>query len=182
LSYFKKRPALVGTLLLDRATRTDVGVGGVLLAGFLVWALRTGGHARAATLPAGTRSAVYISAAATAGALLGFIITALSVLLALPSGRRLDFLRGSKAWRKFPSVFVRTAWTLGAATIAFTTAIVIDDDKTPSTVMEAMAIVVAAFTILRVAASVLLLGRLVRYSLEDRGQIGAVDATDDDVA
>jgi hypothetical protein len=168
-------------LLLDRATLTDVTVAAALIAGFLVWALRTDAAARADTLPADTRSALYISVAAISGGLLGFIITALSVLLALPSGRRLGFLKKSAAWPKFPGVFIRAAWTLGAATIVFTAAIVVDDGWTPCTAMEAVAIAAAAFAVLRVAASILLLGRLVQYSLADRGEVEQGKDGDDDV-
>lgn len=177
--HLQKAPRRLGTLLLDYPNRTDLAAAGTLLVVFLIWAVPTDASARAATLPASTRSAIYISAATTTGALLGFVITALSVLLALPSGRRLDYLRGSKAWPKFPKVFVRTAWTLGAATVVFTTAIVVDDNKTPSTAMESLAIVAATFTVLRISASVLLLGRLVQYSFDD--QEDSNNTSDDDL-
>lgn len=169
MTYLTRRPGRLGTFLIDRYLWTDVAVAAALVGAFLLWALTTKATGRAATLPAGTRSAVYISIAATSGALLGFVITALSVLLALPSGRRLSFLRGSKAWPKFPAIFVRAAWALGAATVVFTAAIVVDDDRKPATLMEAIGIVVGSSAVLRVTASVLLLSRLVKYSFEDRG-------------
>jgi hypothetical protein len=112
--------------------------------------------------------------------LLGFVITALSVLLALPSGRRLGFLRRSTAWAKFPNVFVRAAWILGATLIVFTAGMLVDDDSVPSTPMEAVAIGTAGSAVLRVAACVLLLGRLVQYSFEDRGLSETKEDPDED--
>jgi hypothetical protein len=169
VTHLTRKPGRLGTLLIDRPLRSDAILVLVLVGAFFGWALTTEAAGRAATLPAGTRSAIYISVAATSGALLGFVITALSVLLALPSGRRLSFLRGSEAWPKFPQVFVRAAWLLGAATLVFTAAILVDDDPKPSTPMEAVGIGTAASAVLRVAACVFLLGRLVQYSFADRG-------------
>jgi hypothetical protein len=180
VTHVTEKPGRLGTLLIDRSLWTDVAVGAVLLGAFLGWALTTKATARDATLPPSTRSAIYISVAATSGALLGFVITALSVLLALPSGRRLGFLRGSKAWPKFPGVFVRAAWVLGAATVVSTAAIVIDDNAKPSTVTEGFGIGAASSAVLRVAACVLLLGRLVQYSFEDRGVAETANETNGD--
>src|SRR6266511_3656964 len=173
-----RRPGRVGTLLIDRSPWSDAVLVLVVLGLFLGWALTTEPIGRTATLPAGTRSAVYISIAATSGALLGFTIAALSVLLALPSGPRLKFLQGTAAWSKVPRVFVRAAWMLGLATLVFTAGIVVDDDARPCVAMEAIAIPVVTSAVLRVAASVLLLGRLVRYSFED-SRSGASAAEDE---
>ncbi len=47
--------------------------------------------------------------------------------------------------------------------------------------MEAVGIVAAASAILRVAACVLLLGRLVQYSFEDRSASEPADEADEDL-
>jgi hypothetical protein len=62
---------------------------------------------------------------------------------------------------------VRAACILALATLVLTAGIVVDDDVRPWVAIEAIAIPVATSAVLRVAASVLLHGRLVRYSFED---------------
>ncbi len=59
------------------------------------------------TLTSGRRGALYGSLAGTSAALLGFVLAALSILIALPSSERMDALRDHPKWERVPSSYFR---------------------------------------------------------------------------
>jgi hypothetical protein len=72
------------------------------------------------TVPAATRESFFVSLSATSGALLGFAIAGLTILLSLGGGPRMNWLRSDPSFRvKVRSLFITAIASLGVATVAF---------------------------------------------------------------
>ncbi len=111
-----------------------------------------------ATVPPGTREAFFASLAATSGALLGFAITGLTILLTLGGGARLKWLmRQDRFKTEAPMLFTTAIGVLGVATGIFLLLIVVATEK--NSFWEPwgyLALIMAALVAERV-------GRLVRF-------------------
>ena len=113
-----------------------------------------------ATLTTERRSQLYGSLAGTAGALLGFVLAALSILVALPSTERIEALRTHRSWERVPSSYFRTARALLAALVLCTLGIALDSAKKPWLSYEVVAVAVLALAVVRVAAAVVALDQI----------------------
>jgi hypothetical protein len=88
------------------------------------------GPSLVAGVPAGTREAFFASLAATSGALLGFAITGLTILLTLGGGARLKWLMRQERFKTdAPMLFTTAIGVLGVATGVFLLLIVVATDK-----------------------------------------------------
>ena|SRR5215211_996054 len=71
------------------------------------------------SIPKGERLAVYDATSAAAGPLLGFVVAAVAVLIALPDRPSVERLRELAAWRALPKMLLVTA-TLLTVTLILT--------------------------------------------------------------
>ena len=126
------------------------------------------GRSLLAHVSTGARSALYISISASCAALLGFAITATSILLVLGAGPRMAWLRDQPEFQKTRVVFMYAIYALALATVVFTALIVIDTGRVGAWFLEAPAAGVLAFVIIRLAWVLWLLDKLLRISLADR--------------
>jgi hypothetical protein len=115
-----------------------------------------------------TRSALYISLTTTCGALLGFSITAVTVLLALGGGRRIDWLYKDKRFAYARTIFLGAIYMLASATLFFSVLIVADAACFGKAILESLGTVAASLVILRVARVVRLLADLLHIAITDR--------------
>ncbi|HMQ17002.1 MAG TPA: hypothetical protein PKC49_13615, partial [Phycisphaerae bacterium] len=90
----------------------------VLFAAFVVWAEYYNGYADIADILKDRRSAIYGTLAAIFGSLLGFAITAESIVLGLSGHERLDIVRKSKHYPTLWRVFTATIRALAFAAVA----------------------------------------------------------------
>ncbi|HXR30917.1 MAG TPA: hypothetical protein VN752_07235 [Solirubrobacterales bacterium] len=82
-----------------------------------------------ATVPAETRESFFVSLSATSGALLGFAIAGLTILLTLGGGPRMDWLREDPGFRaKVRTLFITAIASLGLSTVAFLFLLVVATD------------------------------------------------------
>jgi hypothetical protein len=126
------------------------------------------GRSLLAHVSTGARSALYISISASCAALLGFAITATSILLVLGSGPRMTWLRDRPEFQKTRVVFMYTIYALALATGVFTALIVIDTGQVGAWFLEAPAASILALVVTRLAWVLWLLDRLLFISLADR--------------
>jgi hypothetical protein len=126
------------------------------------------GRSLLAHVSTGARSAFYISISASCAALLGFAITATSILLVLGAGPRMTWLRDQPEFQKTRVVFMYTIYALALATGVFTALIVIDTGQVGAWFLEAPAAGVLALVVTRLAWVLWLLDRLLFISLADR--------------
>lgn len=90
----------------------------VLAAAFLVWSEWMGGRIPLERVFDGLRATFYGTAASIFGSLLGFAITAESVVIGLANDKRLALLRRSKQYPTVWKTFRSTVLALGLATVA----------------------------------------------------------------
>jgi hypothetical protein len=152
---------IAGNLFIDYRTPVDVVTPVVLV---VVYVLVASSHGFATTLAVGTRSALYGSLAATTGALLGFVLTALAILVALPSSERVEALRRHPRWDRVPSAYFRAAWALLTALILCTLGIAIDGGSVPAKLYEGLAVAAIALALVRVAGAVVALDAVMRVA------------------
>ncbi len=113
------------------------------------------------TLSDEVRRTMYGSLAGTSGALLGFVLAALSILIALPSSERMDALREHPKWERVPGSYFRAAWALLGAVALCTLGIAVDSDKSPWQLYEAATVAVLALCLVRVAAVLVALDAII---------------------
>lgn len=129
----------------------------LLLGGFLLATYLGDYHT---TFTKQTRGSLYSSLAGSTAALLGFVLTALAILIALPSTERLEALREHPKWPRVPSAYLRAAAMLLAALVVCTVGIPLDNEKTPWRLYEAATVAVLALAFVRVAGAVVALDQV----------------------
>lgn len=114
----------------------------------------------AETLKDDRRSDIYTSLASTAGALLGFVLAALSILVALPSTERIEALRGHPSWPRVPQSYFRAARALLGAVVFCTLGIPLDSAEQAWLAWEVATVVVLVLALVRVATAVVALDQI----------------------
>lgn len=145
---------VAANLAIDHRGKLDLLVPLVLAGAYLA---STQSRSFDAVLSPAPRASLYGSLAATTGALLGFALTALAILIALPSTERLEALRQHPHWPRVPSAFFRAAWALLAALILCTLGITLDAGVRPAQAYEAVAVAALALALVRVVGAVIAL-------------------------
>jgi hypothetical protein len=140
-------------------------VGGVATGAYLLTESLADDYLLLGSLGASTRTALYVSLATTSGALFGFAITAITVILSVGSGRAIDFLRSLDEYSYVRKVLMGAITSLAIATIVFTAMIVLDPGKHGRLLLQALVVGILAWVICRVAGVVWLLNRLLRLTL-----------------
>lgn len=131
---------------------TGIFGGGALLA-YLVLDYFSDGAVLIGRIEPGARRDLYISLAGTSGALLGFVITSLSILLALPSGKAVDRLRTFGAWRLLTQTLLVAAGLLAGVLVFSTLGIPLDGDTSGCLWLE-----IPTFALVLAAGAELLVG------------------------
>lgn len=101
----------------------------------------------------GTRRDLYMSLAGTSGALLGFVITSLAILLALPNATAIDRLRTFRAWPLLTQTLLVAAAFFAAALVFSTLGIALDTG-----VVGCLWLEIPVFTLVVIAGAELLVG------------------------
>ncbi len=145
---------VLGNLFVGHRTKLDLAVAIVFALAFLV---DTKTESFDAVFAADTRASLYNSLATTSGALLGFSLTALAILVALPSTERLDALRAHPHWTRVPQAFFRAAWALLLALMLCTLGIALDDGSTPARAYEVLTVASLGLALVRVVGAIVAL-------------------------
>lgn len=103
----------------------------VLAVCFVLWYVLFEGESFLACFLHGNRAAIYGTAASIFGSLLGFVITATSIVLGFSTSERLNVVRESKQFGTLWRVFSNTIWALGLATASTFIALIFDRDTHP---------------------------------------------------
>lgn len=98
---------------------------------FISWAQLCGGGIIIEETLKGNRGAVYGALASIFGSLLGFSITAVSIVLGFSTTERLAVVRESKHYPTLWKVFTATIRTLGFATVVALLGLILDRDSSP---------------------------------------------------
>lgn len=104
----------------------------VVTAGFGVWYLNFDGAPAANAILQGNRAALYGTTASIFGSLLGFVITATSIVLGFSTSDRLAVVRESAEYPKLWKTFSATIRSLALSTIIALACLLFDRDTAPS--------------------------------------------------
>jgi hypothetical protein len=163
---------LAGNLFLDHRAKTEAAVIMVLGGAFL---LATGADKFDETLDAEMRATLYDPLSAATGALLGFVLAALAVLVALPSTERIEKLQAHPRWHLVPSAYFRAARALLAALVLCLLGLPLDSGDDPWILYEVAAVVALAVALTRVVAAVVALDQILAWRRPTRKAQGNHD-------
>lgn len=96
--------------------------------GMLIWAMRYHGLTHIDALLDGNRVPIYTAAASIFGALFGFVITALSVVISVADNPGIALLRKTRHYQDLWDVFTSSIKVLSLTTIASIAGLVLDRD------------------------------------------------------
>jgi hypothetical protein len=131
-------------------------------AGLIVWAEKYKGIETIYEILKGNRSAVYGAFASIFGSLLGFVITATSIVLGLSTSERLAIVRNSKHYPALWTSFTHTIKVLGLATVVSILALIFDKDSNPKSYIIYTAVIVVVLAVLQLSRSVWALEQVIK--------------------
>ncbi|HEV2236754.1 MAG TPA: hypothetical protein VGR57_08855 [Ktedonobacterales bacterium] len=123
----------------------------VVALAFGVWHAAPGGGRVVAQTLAGNRAAVYGALTSLFGALLGFTIAAMAIVLGYASDNRLRLVRESPHYPTLWRIFIAATRALALATAAALLGLVLDRDRAPSPLILDLAVGATALAALRLA-------------------------------
>ena len=98
---------------------------------FTVWVIWLGGSAIVNSILYQNRSTVYGAIASILGSLLGFVITALSIIIGYSTNEKFEFLKSTKHYFTLWKVLLDTIKALSIATAAMIVGLIFDRDTYP---------------------------------------------------
>ena len=96
---------------------------------FAVYLYRFGGTVAVDRILQDNRTAVYGTLAGISGSLLGFVITALSIIIGYSTNAKFDFLKKTAHYKTLWAVLMKTIWALSLATGYMIIGLVFDRDN-----------------------------------------------------
>lgn len=153
-----------GNLFIDRRGIVEI-VGTIVIV--VVFLSSTGLDNFDETLSDDRRSTLYGSLAGSAAALLGFVLAALSILVALPSTERIAALKTHPKWPRVPSSYFRASRALLASLVLCTLGIVLDSAREPWIPYETTTVALLGLTLVRVIATVVALDQILSVVRQD---------------
>lgn len=154
-------------LFIEERSRLELTTASAAIIAALGPALYVSKSSLAGSFPAAARSGLYISLTATTAALLGFVLAGLAILIALPTGDRLDQLQGNENWGRIPGTFVRAAAALLASLFLATLALGVDLAVTPRLYVELPLVGLTMIALVRVIATIVALEAVVAVTTAD---------------
>jgi hypothetical protein len=162
---------LAQNLFIHRRTTTDaVGVAAAV-AGFLAASSAGNYHD---TLTTDMRSLLYTSLVGTTAALLGFLLTALAVLVTVPGGGRLSDLKEHPDWERVPAAYFRGSRAMVGALVICFLGLPVDSGATPMRWFEAVVVAVLGLVLVRVIAALVALAMIIDVAGVDETKTGVV--------
>jgi hypothetical protein len=163
-----ERQRLALEIFVDHRVRSELLLAGAVTASAAGAVMAVGISDYEDALVAATRSNLFLSLAGTSAALLGFVLAALAILIALPSGERLSALQRNRNWQRLPDTFLRASRALLLALLVCTACVAVDSAKEPRWWLEAPALAVVVVALVRVFACAVVLESLVGVVVADR--------------
>ena len=128
----------------------------------LLWIFALDGSSQVDSIMANSRASVYQTVAAIAGSLLGFSITATSIMFGLSSHESLAVLRESERYSDLWDVLFHTTYSLGGLTVISLASLVFDKDENPSHLLFALTLMLTALSIARICRTLWILRRVIQ--------------------
>ena len=126
-----------------------------------VWAVHYHGQSVIEEILTGNRGAIYGTLASILGTLLGFVITALALLVSFANTETLSPLRVSKHYSTLWGTFTSGMHFLSIATVLGVVALIFDRDANPRLIIQVLVFWAVFTSALRVARAVWILEKVV---------------------
>lgn len=154
----------------------ELGLALVCCLAFIGWAHFCGGGTIVDETLKGNRGAVYGALASIFGSLLGFAITAVSIVLGFSTTERLAVVRESKHYPTLWKVFTATIRTLGLATVVALLGLILDRDSSPIKAVLYLTVFASILGALRLARCVWVLENVITLVTgHSKARSGAVE-------
>jgi hypothetical protein len=128
---------------------------------FAVWYWRFGGAVAVSALLKDNRAALYGTMASIFGSLLGFVITAKSIVLGFSASDRLAVVRESAQYPVLWKTFSATIRTLGGATVVALLCLLIDRDSAPVPWLVVLLVLATALALARIGRTIWVLEHII---------------------
>lgn len=134
----------------------------LLLTAGLVWWIECGrGAVVVDSLLEGNRAAIYSALASVFGALLGFVLTAVSIVIGFSAMEQLAIVRDSPHYETLYRIYLHATWILAIATLFALVGLVADRDTRPVNVLLYLILLTSGIASVRVARCVWALEQVV---------------------
>lgn len=134
---------------------------------FAIWVVWFSGSVIVDTILHGNRSAVYGALATIFGSLLGFVITALSIIIGYSANEKLEFLRKSKHYPTLWKVLLSTIRALSIATVVMIIGLVIDRDSSPNNLILCFCVFTTLLSLFRLRRCIWVLENVIQIIIKD---------------
>jgi hypothetical protein len=128
---------------------------------FAVWFWRFDGMGSASTVLKDNRATLYGTIASIFGSLLGFVITATSIVLGFSASDRLAVVRESAYYPMLWKTFSATIRALAFATVVALLCLLVDRDSAPVPWLVVLLVLVTLLAVLRVARTIWVLEQII---------------------
>jgi hypothetical protein len=128
---------------------------------FAVWFWRFDGMGSASTVLKDNRATLYGTIASIFGSLLGFVITATSIVLGFSASDRLAVVRESAYYPMLWKTFSATIRALAFATVVALLCLLVDRDSAPVPWLVVLLVLVTLLAVLRVARAIWVLEQII---------------------
>jgi hypothetical protein len=139
----------------------ELGLAVVLAALASIWIEKWGAMKTVDDTLNGNRAAIYTALASIFGSLLGFVITAASIIIGFSSSDRLAVVRQSRHYPMLWRVFVSSIRALALATLVSLVALVLDRDQAVHHLVLYFVIYATLLAVLRLARCVWVLENII---------------------
>ncbi|MBI5352242.1 MAG: hypothetical protein HZB50_06350 [Chloroflexi bacterium] len=131
------------------------------MVGFIIWGEFFSGRSVMDSLLEGNRSAVYGALSAIFGALLGFVITAVSIVLGYVASDKLTLVRESPHYEDLWRVYKAAMRSLAVATIAGLLGLIFDREARPMPLLFYLNILTTTLAFFRLGRSIWVLENII---------------------
>lgn len=128
---------------------------------FAIWFYSFDGASYTNAILDGNRAPVYGAMATIFGSLLGFVITATSVVLGFSVSEKLQVIKESTEYTKLWRTFSSTIWILGATTLVSLICLLFDKDKAPVQFLTNVIFFLTMLSVFRVARTIWVLENII---------------------
>lgn len=135
-----------------------------LVAGFalLMWSHYGNGATLLLCVVHQNRGQIYGTMVSLFGALLGFVITSMSIVLGFSASERFKILKASKYYSQLWNVFTSAIRWLGAVTVLWLCALLLDRESAQKPLLLIICLTVSCISVLRLARCVWVLEKIVQ--------------------
>ena len=134
----------------------------LITVGFATWSESFNGLSRIDKVLMGERAAVYGTVATIDGALLGFVIATVAIILGFAQSDRFAVLRASTSYEDLWTTLRSTIRVLAFATVAALVALLVDRETSPNSPALIVCFGFALLAVFRVARSIWVLENVIR--------------------